>query len=248
MVFLLLVRRANRTRAGWSLPLALLGLWVLLGIVEGRLNAYLVFHYHQYLCTSFADLLRYFSLGIALLLCISDRVILPWRWLRFLIVLLLLAFFGQLQIALNAWPILHSAGWAMIFSVMLLIFMVSHSVVVAVLRRWVPPGRFRRVHTGFCLVAGLLPGLVLVATDWLLSRSIQLQSTAELFRVIAVLSSAISLPYFVFFWFVLLAGYSPLYADRLARAFGLPDPARPEPAVSTSLAMPEPSASPGATA
>ena len=243
VLLLLLIRKPNRTKQAWTLPPALIVLWLLLGFAERRLNVYLVFHYHQYLCTSFADLLRYLSLGIGLVLCISDRLVLPWRWLRFLVVLLLLGLFGQVQIALNAWPMLHSAGWAIIYSLMLLVFMLGHAVVVALLKRWVRPERYRRVHAGFCLLVGVLPGLILVGVDWMLSSSVQLQSTTELLRVIDVLTSGITLPYFVFFWFILLARYSPLYAERLVRGFGLPAPAAARDAVSSSVGMPETAAS-----
>jgi hypothetical protein len=54
-----------------------------------------------------------------------------------------------------------------------------------------------------------------------LSRSVQLQSTQEQFRVVVALASAISLPYLVFFAFVVLALRNSLYRGRLARAFGV---------------------------
>jgi hypothetical protein len=74
--------------------------------------------------------------------------------------------------------------------------------------------------------------LILGVMEWHHSGSAQLQSTFEGYRVAVVLSSAVSLPYFVYFWFVLLATRSPIYRDRLARAFGV-----------TGL-TPEPSANP----
>ena len=239
LLLLLLLRKANRTKPAWALPFALIALWLLLGLAERQLNVYMVFHYHQYLCTSFADLFRFFGFGIGVVLCISDRLVLPWRWLRFVIVLLLLALLGQVQISLNAWPLLHSAAWALIYSLMLLVFMLGHAVVTAVLKRWVRPERFRFVHAGFCLLVGVVPGLILVGVDWMLSSSVQLQSTTALLRVIDVLTSAITLPYFVFFCFVVLGGCSPLYAERLVSGFGLPAPTATKDTLNSSSRMPE---------
>ncbi|HWI59489.1 MAG TPA: hypothetical protein VNZ22_19835, partial [Bacillota bacterium] len=108
-----------------------------------------------------------------------------------------------------------------LFGLMLLLFLVGHSLVHAVLRRLVRPDGFRRWYGGFCLVFGLLPLLILGGVEWYLSRSIQLQSTQELYRVIVVLTSAVTLPYFVFFCFVLLATRSCFYSQRLAQAFGV---------------------------
>jgi hypothetical protein len=99
--------------------------------------------------------------------------------------------------------------------------MVGHSLLHSVLRRWVKPARLRWWYGGFCLVVGLAPLLTLGAVEAHLSRSVQLQSTQEQFRVAVVLASAISLPYLLFFAVILLALRSPFYRDRFARAFGV---------------------------
>ena len=43
----------------------------------------------------------------------------------------------------------------------------------------------------------------------------------ELYRIVVVLTSAITLPYLVFYAFILLALRNPLYRDRFANAFGV---------------------------
>jgi hypothetical protein len=47
-----------------------------------------------------------------------------------------------------------------------------------------------------------------------------LQSTVEYFRLAVTLSEAVLGPYFVLFWFLLLALLVPLYRERLARSLG----------------------------
>jgi hypothetical protein len=221
VVLLLVLRRANRLKEAWALLVPLVVLYLVLTVAERQLNAYLIFHLHQYICSAAADLLRYFALSLAILLAIADHLDVPWRWLRFVVVFLFLLLCADVQIAMNAWPSLDAGIWAVIFGVILLLFLVGHSLVQAVLRRWVSPTRFRWWYGGFCLVFGLVPMLALGAVEACLSRSMQLQSTQEQFRVAAVLTSAISLPYLVFFAFLVLGLRSPLYRDRLAHAFGV---------------------------
>jgi hypothetical protein len=199
----------------------LVAIYLLLAVIERQLNAYFVFHYHQYICSALANLLRYFALSLALLLAIADRLTIPWRPLRFILVFLFLLLCADVQIASNEWPFLDSGKWAIIFGIMLFLFMVGHGLVHAVLRRWVKPARFRWWYGGFCLVFGSVPLLTLGVVEACLSRSMQLSSTMEQFRVVVVLTSAISAPYLVFFSFILLALRSSLYRERLANSFGV---------------------------
>jgi hypothetical protein len=221
VILLLLFRKPNRTAQALAILAPLLALYISFAFAERQLNACLLFHYHQYLCSSFGDLFRFFALSLAVVLCLADRLDMPWRWLRFLLVLLLLFLFGNLQIAANAWPMLNTRAWAVIFGIILLAFMVGHSALNAVLRRCARGGRFRWWYGGCALVFGVVPLLVLGAVELHLRRSVQLQSTYETYRVTVVLASAISLPWFVLFWFVLLAARSPFYARRLAQALGV---------------------------
>ena len=138
-----------------------------------------------------------------------------------LVVFLFLLLCTDVQIATNEWPLVDAGILAVIFGVILLLFMVGHSLLQAALRRWVKPARFRWWYGGFCLVIGLVPLLTLGALEVHLSRSVQLNSTREQFRVAVVLASAISLPYLVFFAFVVLGLRNPLYRNRFARAFGV---------------------------
>ena len=233
MVLLLLLRKANRVKEAWKLLAPLVAVYLALAIAERQLNAYLIFHVHQYICSALADLLRYFALSLAVLLAVADRLDIPWRLLRFVLVFLLLLLCADVQIATNEWPFLDAGKWAVIFALILLLFMVGHSLLHGVLRRWAKPAWFRWWYGGFCLVFGLAPLLTLGAVEAHLSRSVQLQSTQEQFRVAAVLASAISLPYLLYFAFILLALRSPLYRNRLARAFGVTSLA-PEPIVEPS--------------
>ena len=131
-----------------------------------QLNAYLVYHYHQYICSALADLLRYFALSLAILLAIADCLDIPWRLLRFVLVSLFLLLCADVQVGTNEWPFLDAGKWAIIFAVILLLFMVGHSLVHAVLRRCFKPPRFRWWYPGFCLVFGLVPLLVLGVIDF----------------------------------------------------------------------------------
>jgi hypothetical protein len=230
VILLLLLRKANRIREAWLLLVPLVVVYLVLAVAERQLNAYLIFHLHQYICSALADLLRYFALSLAILLAIADRLDIPWRPARFMLVFLFLLLCADVQIATNAWAFLDAGKWAIIFALILILFMVGHSLLHAVLRRWVGPAWFRSWYGGFCLVFGLAPLLALGAMEAHLSRSVQLSSTQEQFRVAVVLTSAISLPYLLFFAFVLLALRSPLYRDRLACAFGVTTLA-PEPMV-----------------
>jgi hypothetical protein len=218
---MLLLRKANRVKEAWALLLPLAVLYLVLDVAERQLNAYLVFHYHQYICSALADLLRYFALSLAILLAIADRLDIPWHPVRSILVFLLLGLCADVQIELNGWPVMDSGRWAVVFAVILLVFTVGHSLVHAVFRRCFKPARFRWWYSGFCLVFGLAPMLALGAVQAHLSRSVQLSSTLEQYRIVVVLASAITLPYLLFFPFILLALSCPLYCERFARAFGV---------------------------
>ena len=228
------MRKANRTKAAWALLIPLVALYLALAVAERALNAYLIFHYHQYICSAIADLLRYLALSLAILLAIADRLDIPWRLLRFVLVLLFLLLCGDVQVSINEWPFLQVGPWAILFAVFLSLFLVGLSLVHAVLRRCFKPARFRWWYPGFCLVFGLVPLLVLGAIEFYPRHSAQLQSSMEQYRIAVVLASAFTLPYLVFYAFLLLALRNPLYRERFARAFGV-----------TSLA-PEPIAEPEA--
>ena len=218
---MLLLRKANRLKAAWTLLIPLVVIYLALAVAERQLNAYLVFHYHQYVCSALADLLRYFALSLAILLAIADCLDIPWRLLRFVLISLFLLLCADVQVGTNEWPFLDSGKMALIFAVILFVFMVGHSLVHAVLRRCFKPAAFRWWYPGFCLLFGLVPLLVLGVIEFYPRHSIQLQSAMELYRIVVVLTSAITLPYLVFYAFILLALRNPLYRERFANAFGV---------------------------
>jgi hypothetical protein len=235
----LLLRKANRLKAAWKVLIPLVVIYLALAVAERQLNAYLVFHYHQYVCSALADLLRYFALSLAILLAIADCLDIPWRLLRFVLISLFLLLCADVQVGTNEWPFLDAGKWAITFAVILLVFMVGHSLVHAVFRRCFKPPRFRWWYPGFCLLFGLVPLLVLGVVEFYPRHSVQLQSAMELYRVVVVLTSAITLPYLVLYAFILLALRNPLYRERFARAFGVTS-FTPEPIVEAEpLAEPE---------
>jgi hypothetical protein len=215
------LRKANRTRAAWAIlaPLALIN--VLLCVAERQLNAYFVFHYHQYICSAIGDLLSAFALSLAVWLTVADALELRNRLLRSVLLFLFLLLAGVWQLAPNAWPMLSPGVWLLAYGIILLAFLLGHGMLKALLGKFFGPKGFRNWHAAFCLVFGLCPMLVLGVLGLKLDRPMQRQSTLELIRVWLVLAAAFSLPYFVFFWFVLLARLNPFYARRLAQGFGL---------------------------
>ncbi len=215
-------------KEGWLLLVPLLAVYVLLGTIERQLNGYLVFHYHQYICSSISDLLWFLSVSMAVLLTFGDKLTMPWRLLRFLLICAFLFLLNSIQIALNAWPFLDAGKWAIIFGVILMLFMVGNSIVRALLRWAAGPARFRWWYAGFCLFIGVVPLLVLLIMETQTNRATQLQSSMERFRMAVVLTSAICLPYAVSSVFVLLGIRSSLYRDRLANVFGVKDLAGPK--------------------
>jgi hypothetical protein len=72
------------------------------------------------------------------------------------------------------------------------------------------------------LLLGAGPLVAFAIIGSILSRSLQLQSTLEYFRLAVTLSQALLGPYFVLSWFLLLALFVPLYRERLSRCFGYP--------------------------
>jgi hypothetical protein len=230
VALLLLLRKGNRTRQAWLLFAPLFAVYLSAAVVERQLNAYLVFYVHQYLCSALCDVLCFFSVGIAIVLCLADDA---WkassRLLRFLAVLLSLCLIGGLQVAINAWPTINGAPMlylgqsVAIYGIMAIIFMVGHRLLTAVLRRCVQGVRFWRWHAALCLALGVVPLLVLFAIDARMSAAIQLQSTRDTFRIVTLLASGFSLPWFAMFWFAVLGAGKPYWRRRLAPSFDVAD-------------------------
>jgi hypothetical protein len=219
VLFLLLLRKPNRTRHAWAVLIPLLAVYLILFAAERRLNAYFIFYYHQYMCSSICDLLRFSALSLAILLSVSDLVAVRNRLLRFLLVFLILLITGGVATLPNAWPMLTPFAWAVWFGVFLLIFLVGHSIARALLRRLFGLDWFEWLYMGFCLLFGIGPMAILGVVESAVSHSNSVQ-IRELLRVAIILSAAISPPYFVLFCFVVLARLSPFYRRRFARCFG----------------------------
>ena len=219
LLFVLLLRRSNRTPQAWTLVLALGALSLILHAAECHINAHVTFYLHRHICTMICELLQSLAGAITVLLAVSDRITLRNRPLRFLLVFLILFAAGAAAILPNA-PVVASAGvWVAVFGFFLFVFMIGHAI-LQVLLRWLV-GRHRLAwSTGISLLLGASPILAFALVGSILNRSIQLQSTTESFRFAVTLSQAILGPYFVFFWFLLLALLVPLYRQRLAQSFG----------------------------
>jgi len=216
----LLLRKANRSRAGWSVLAPLLAVYVVLGVAERLLNAYFIFNLHQYLCSIIGDLLRFLAVSLAVLLSVADLLPVKYRLIRFLLVFLMLLVAGVGQVASNAWPMFAGIGWAICYGVFLFIFLAGQSGSSAILGRLFRGAQFARWRARFCLGFGLGPILVLGGLECWLSGAKQLQSRLELFRLLILLSAALCLPYVVFYGFMVLARRNQLYSARFARAFG----------------------------
>jgi hypothetical protein len=228
LLLLLFLRKANRTRQTWLLLLPLFAVYLSAAVVERQLNTYFVFHLHQYFCSTLCELLCFFSVSVAAVLCLADDAWkASWRRVRFLAVLLLLCLVGGLQIALNAWPMPNawplsfSEGWVKAYVVMVLVFMIGHGLLTAILRRCVQGVRVGRWYAGFCCALGVVPLLVLLAVEWRRSGSPWVRSTYETLRMTAAYTSVFSLPWFAMFWFGLLAACNSFWRERLSSSFGV---------------------------
>jgi len=221
LLLLLAFRKANHARQAWAVWIPPVVLWTALGVAEGLLNSSLVFQDQQYIGSSLADLLRFFTLSLAMLLAVADRLDLRWRWLRVALAGLVLLLATSLQIAMNPWPFLEAGWWIVFFGVILVLFMLGHSLVKTILGRAISARRFAKWYAGICLLAGLAPCCALGILGFWLNHSAQLQSPRGPFRIAAVAGAALSLPWLGYFAFVLLAMRFRLLSDRLSQAFGL---------------------------
>ena len=220
-LILLLWRKENRTRAAWAILVPLVTVDLLLALAESQLNRFFVFHHHQYLCSTCAQLLSFFALSLAILLTAADLSRLRSRLLHFLLVYLFLFLVAVWQITPNPQPLLPMGAWVAFYGVFLFAFMLSQAVLKTLLRSLIKPARVWAWYTGFCLVFGLLPVLVLGGIEWSLDRSRQPQSSLEFYRFCIMLSAAVCLPWLVYFCFMVLARRNRFYAERFADAFGI---------------------------
>lgn len=214
----LLLRKPNRTRQAWSLVLALGAVSLFLHAAESYINTHVVFYLHRHICTMICESLQALAAALAVLLAGSDLIALRNRLLRFLLVFLILFETGAVAIFANASVVLSTAIWITVFGFFLFVFMTGHAILHALLRKLV--GRPLGWSAALSLLLGTGPILAFALAGAILNQSLHVQSTIEYFRLTVTLSEAILGPYFVFFWFLLLALLVPLYRERLARSFG----------------------------
>lgn len=226
-LFVLLLRKPNRTLRAWSVLAPLLVIYVILGLAEGMLNDYFVFHYHQQMCSIMADLLRFFALGVAIYLAMCDVLSHQRKPIRFLSCGLVLFLAGGASINQNAWATDTAHSWTCWFAASLLWFMASHSLVAWLLGKAVPQSRFSLGYAAFCVAFGLAPTLTLGIVESRLYSFSQSQDVFEAMRSWIIRSAALCLPYFVLFWFVVWARLVPFYGQRFEIGFGVKVDRRP---------------------
>jgi len=221
VLFGLLLRKPNRTRQAWALVLALAAVSLFLHAAQSYVNAYVVFYLHRHICTIICELLQALAAALAVLLAMSDLISIRNRFLRFLLVFLILFEAGAVAIFANAPVVLTAAVWIAVYGFFLFVFLIGHAILHTLLR-WLIGRRQFAWSVALSLLLGAGPILAFAIVGSILNRSLQLQSTIEYFRLAVTLSQAILGPYFILFWFLLLALLAPLYRERLARSFGYP--------------------------
>lgn len=219
VLFGLLMRKPNRTRQAWLILFPLLMVYLIFCIVLSKINSSFIRHplemnIYLILCES----LKIFALSLAVLLTISDLIKVRSGLLRFLLVFFVLFLAAGIGTSLNVPAIFTPGTWTAGFGVLLLIFMVGHKLIAALLRRLFRE-RFTWLYAGFYLVLGICPILIIGGIVWIQGRSTQVLSPTETFRALIFLFGAVSVPYFVFFCFALLALVSPFYRRRFANCF-----------------------------
>jgi hypothetical protein len=220
----LLWRRPNRVRQAWAILLPLAAIYLVLGLAESRLDVPTQYYYNRHACTMICEFLRTLAVALAVLLAIADRITLRNRVLRFLLVFAILLTAGAVAILLSAPVVATAAFWTVLFAVFLLVFLIGHAILHALLRRL----SGRRELAGSIVVTlalGTVPFLAFAVISRVLSGSLQLLSTRVAYREAMIRWEAITTPYFVLFWFLLLALLVPLYRQRLARCLGYDAPA-----------------------
>jgi hypothetical protein len=218
-LFALLLRKVNRNRQAWALVLALGAISLLLHVAQSYITAHITFYLHRHICTIICELLQTLASAMAVLLALADLITLRSRLLRFGLVFLILLAAGVVAIVPNAPIVLSPAVWIAVFGFFLFVFLLGHAILRTLLK-WLVGPRGLAWNAGIALLLGLAPVVAFAVIGLILNRSLQLQSTIISFRFATTVAEAVLGPYFVLFWFLLLALWVPLYRERLARAFG----------------------------
>jgi hypothetical protein len=223
---LLLLRRANRTRAAWGVILPLLAVYLILHVVERTVNSHGLWNITPFLCSLACEMLRSLALGLAFLLAVSDVIPFRRRPFRAFAKFLIVVVTGSAGVALNA-PLsvsmrlqqstMNAFLWTLLFGVMVLAFMIGLGV-ISTLIRWLARGQALKWCTCVCFALGAASVLILVGTKLLVDSTQSMSSRQVLFSAGALLEPFLA-PYLVFFWFILLALRSPFYRQRFADCF-----------------------------
>jgi hypothetical protein len=222
LVGLLILCPANRTRYAWSLFFMTIGICVFIQAIEYGLSRFFLFHWHINFCLVMSEALQFFAVSWAILLCVSHRFRTRIAFIRFVLLLVTMVVLGSIAAWLCPWTFLPGAVYPLLYCVCVCIFWTGHAVVRYVINKLISPSRYMLWYSVWCLFIGWVPILVLSTTQYVLSRSVQLQSTMELFRMSIFFCSLLCLPYAIYACFLLLAGNSTFWRERLGHCFGLP--------------------------
>ncbi len=223
---LLLLRRANRTRAAWGIILPLVAVYAILHVVERTVGSHGLWNVTPYLCSLACEMLRALALGLAFLLAVSDvirfRRRVPGAIVKFLVVVVAgtaaVVFNAPLSVAVRLQQsALNVLLWTLLFGIMVLVFLIGLSIVSALLR-WLTGGQALKWCARVCFVLGAASILILVATKLLVDSTQSMSSRQSFFYAGALLEPFLA-PYLVFFWFIVLALLSPFYRQRFTNCF-----------------------------
>jgi hypothetical protein len=219
LLFALLLQKNNRTRQAWSVVLALAAVSLVFHVAQNYINTHIVYYLDRYRWTGICESLQALAAALAVLLAVADRITLRNRVLRLLLVFGILFTTGAASILLNP-PVVGSTDvWIAKCAFYLLVFLIGHAVLHTLLRRL--SGRRELMWTMVtALVIGVGPLLAFPVILRILSRFSPFLSTWVTFREAMTRVEAITGPYFVLFWFLLLALLVPLHRQRLAQSFG----------------------------
>ena len=162
--------------------------------------------------------------SLAVLLTLSDLIRVRRRFLRTVLVFSIVVLSGSIARVLNA-PLfvivqsqpplaLDALTWSILFGLLVLVFLLGLRMITGLLRRWAGE-QMLTWYAGICLLLGIAAALVLGSAK-LLIDSAQLLNIRQLIFYLGALPQPFLAPYFVFFWFVLLALLSPFYRQRFA--------------------------------
>jgi hypothetical protein len=219
---LLVLCSANRTHHAWSLFFMTIGISVFIQAIEHGLSRFFLFHWHINFCLVMSEALQFFALSWAILFCVSHWIRTRFAFIRFILLLAILVGLGCIAALLSSWTFLPGVMYPLLYCVCACIFWTGNAVVRYVIKKLISPGCYMLWYTAWCLFIGWVPILIIGTTQYVLSRSVQLQSTMELFRISIFFCSILCIPYAIFAFFLLLTGNSTFWRERLHCCFELP--------------------------